>query len=82
MKAATTALVLLAFMTGIAFAGPCDDDLKKVDQALASDAVPAEQKAQVQDMREPRRRSSAGRATSRKAADVARRSHGHARRSQ
>ncbi|WP_373504730.1 hypothetical protein [Aestuariivirga sp.] len=51
MKAAVTALVLLALTTGIAFAGPCDDDLKKVDAALASDAVPAEQKAQVQDMR-------------------------------
>ena len=51
MKAAATALALLALTTGIAFAGPCDDDLKKVDAALASDAVPAEQKAQVQDMR-------------------------------
>ncbi len=32
-------------------AGPCDEDLKKIDQALASDTVTLDQKAQVQDMR-------------------------------
>jgi hypothetical protein len=45
---ATTMTVLLA---GAALAGPCEQDLKRIDRALQSDSVPAAQKVQVRDMR-------------------------------
>ena len=45
-----TALSTSALSTS-AFAGQCDDDLKKVDTAIKTTDLPADQKAQVKDIR-------------------------------
>lgn len=51
MKAAATALMMLAALSAPAFAGPCDQDLKALDEALAKETVQPDVKAQVADMR-------------------------------
>ena len=51
LKTLLLATALTACLAGSAFAGPCDDDLKKIDKALTSQDVAADQKAQVKDMR-------------------------------
>ena len=51
MKALALALALTAASSGLALAGPCQDELAKVDAALASKELPPEQRAQVEDMR-------------------------------
>lgn len=51
MKAAYVVFALLAATAGTALAGPCDDDLKKLDEALQSDQIAPDVKAQAQDMR-------------------------------
>lgn len=51
MKAFLTALALIAASSSLALAGPCQDDLKKVDAALASAELNPEQRAQAEDMR-------------------------------
>ena len=51
MKAVALSLALAALLPGLAFAGPCQDDLKKVDTALESQNVPPDQRAQLEDMR-------------------------------
>jgi hypothetical protein len=51
MKALALALALIAATSGLAVAGLCQDELKKVDAALASQELPPEQRAQAEDMR-------------------------------
>ena len=51
MKSAVTAILLLAALATPALAGPCDDDLKAIDAALAGGTLKPDVKAQVQDMR-------------------------------
>ena len=50
MKAAASALALLIALAAPAFAS-CAEDLQKIDQALASEQIAPDVKAQVQDMR-------------------------------
>ncbi len=51
MKTIAIALALAACLAGPAYAGQCDDDLKKIDKALATEDLAPDQKAQVKDMR-------------------------------
>ena len=51
MKTFTIALMFTAMLGGTAFAGQCQDDLKKIDKALKSEAIAPDQKAEVKDMR-------------------------------
>ncbi len=51
MRAAIAATALLLALAGPVMAAGCDADLKKIDAALAKDGVPADVKAQANDMR-------------------------------
>jgi hypothetical protein len=51
MKAFIVAIALSAVLPCAALAGACEDDLKKIDKALASTEIPADQRTQVEDMR-------------------------------
>lgn len=51
MKAILTALLLTAATSGLALAGPCQDDLKKVDDALAAQEISPDQRILAEDMR-------------------------------
>lgn len=51
MKAFLTALALIAASSSLALSASCQDDLKKVDTALASAELNPEQRAQAEDMR-------------------------------
>lgn len=51
MRAAFIAIGLLCAAAGTAFAGPCEEELSKVDEALKSPDVAPDIKAQAQDMR-------------------------------
>lgn len=51
MKAAFIALAFLAATAGSALAGPCEDGLKKLDQAIGSDQIAPDMKTQAEDMR-------------------------------
>lgn len=51
MKTFTFALLFAAMLGGTALGGQCQDDLKKIDKALKSEAIAPEQKAEVKDMR-------------------------------
>ena len=50
MKTAAAALILLAALSVPAVAGPCQDDLPKVETALAATDLTADEKTQIQDM--------------------------------
>ena len=52
MKSVRAAVLAIALFPAAAFAGPCDEGLRAVDQALVSGTVPAEQRGQVKDMRD------------------------------
>jgi hypothetical protein len=45
------AAIVLAALSGAAFAGQCQDDIEKIDAALASTDVGPDQRAQLEDMR-------------------------------
>lgn len=51
MKPQIIALGLLLAVSGTAWAGPCDDELGKVDEALTSSEIAPDVKTQAQDMR-------------------------------
>lgn len=51
MKTCLAAFALACLLSSTAQAASCADDLKKVDTALQSTDIPAEQKAQAEDMR-------------------------------
>ena len=50
MKSAIIAFGLLAMLAAPALAGPCEDGLRKLDEALQSPDVAPDVKAQAQDM--------------------------------
>lgn len=52
MKTRVLAALLAMALACPALAGPCEDSLEAVDQALAGQAVPLDQQAQVKDMRD------------------------------
>ena len=52
LKAASAAVIALILFAAPASAGPSEDSLKAVDKALSGGDVPADQKAQVKDMRD------------------------------
>lgn len=45
------AAVIAASFSGYALAGPCQDDLAKIDEALSSTKLPPKKRAAVEDMR-------------------------------
>lgn len=51
MKTAPAALALLLTLAGPAFAGQCQDDIGKIDTALASMELSPDERAQIEDMR-------------------------------
>lgn len=51
MKPVIIALGLLLAVSGTAWAGPCEDELAKLDEALKSSEIAPDVKAQAQDMR-------------------------------
>ncbi len=52
MKTLLLALALAAALPGAAHAGQCEDDIAKIDKALASMELAADERAQLEDMRE------------------------------
>jgi hypothetical protein len=51
MKTIMLAAALALALSGAAFAGQCQDDIEKIDQALASSEVGPDQRAELEDMR-------------------------------
>lgn len=51
MKTTIVAAVLCALVPGIALAGPCDQDIKKVDAEIKKGDLPPDERAQIKDMR-------------------------------
>ncbi len=51
MKSVIAAALLITAQSAFALAGPCQDDLARIDQALASGNVSPEQRSQIEDMR-------------------------------
>ena len=51
MKKTLLLFAIACAISGPAFAGQCEDDIAKIDQALASKDLPPDEKAQLQDMR-------------------------------
>ena len=51
MKPVIFAALLSILLPGAALAGQCQDDIAKIDKALATKDIPAEQKTQAEDMR-------------------------------
>ena len=51
MKTMIYAAVVLSALSSAAFAGQCQDDIEKIDAALASSDVGPDQRAQLEDMR-------------------------------
>lgn len=51
MKTLLFAALLISLAPAVAFAGQCQDDIAKIDKALATKDLPAEQKTQAEDMR-------------------------------
>ena len=51
MKTFVYAAVLLTALSSAAFAGQCQDDIEKIDAALAADELDADSRAQLEDMR-------------------------------
>jgi hypothetical protein len=52
MKRIVLATAFAAAMGGIALAGQCEDDIAKIDKALASMELAPDERAQLEDMRE------------------------------
>ncbi|HLF21716.1 MAG TPA: hypothetical protein VI582_04380 [Aestuariivirga sp.] len=52
IKRIILATALAAAMGGAALAGQCEDDIAKIDKALASMELAADERAQLEDMRE------------------------------
>jgi hypothetical protein len=51
MKSHIAVALLVIALPASAIAGPCQDDLARIDQALASGNVSPEQRGQIEDMR-------------------------------
>jgi len=51
MKTMIYAAVVLSALSTAAFAGQCQDDIEKIDAALASEELDADSRAQIEDMR-------------------------------
>jgi uncharacterized membrane protein len=51
MKRALLILAISIAVAGPASAGQCEDDIAKIDKALATKDLPPDEKAQLQDMR-------------------------------
>jgi len=51
MKAVALAAVLFTCLSGAAFAGQCQDDLAKIDKALATEELSPDERALAEDMR-------------------------------
>ncbi len=51
MKTFAIAASFALALSTAAFAGPCQDDIAKIDAALASGSVGPDQRAQIEDMR-------------------------------
>ena len=51
MRLALLALALLAALAAPAFADQCEDDIKKIEAALASQDISKDQRAQIEDMK-------------------------------
>ncbi len=51
MKTVIYAAVVLSALSTAAFAGQCQDDIEKIDAALASAELDANSRAQLEDMR-------------------------------
>ena len=51
MKTMIYAAVVLSALSTAAFAGQCQDDIEKIDAALASEELDADSRAQLEDMR-------------------------------
>ena len=51
MKTFAIAAVFALALSATAFAGQCQDDIEKIDAALASGDVGPDQRAQIEDMR-------------------------------
>lgn len=51
MKSVFAALAIILATAGSALAGPCEDGLKKLDEALQSDQISPDVKSQAEDMR-------------------------------
>lgn len=52
IKAVFLTLALVAALPGAAFAGQCEDDIAKIDNALAATELAPDERAQLKDMRE------------------------------
>jgi hypothetical protein len=51
MKPVIFAALFAAFVPGAAFAGQCQEDIAKIDKALATKELAAEERVQLEDMR-------------------------------
>jgi len=51
MRVALLALAMLASTTLPAFADQCEDDIKKIEAALASKEIASDERAQLEDMK-------------------------------
>ena len=51
MKTMIYAAVVFSALSTAAFAGQCQDDIEKIDAALASEELDADSRAQLEDMR-------------------------------
>lgn len=51
MKSVIFAALLVALLPAAAHAGQCQDDIAKIDKALSTKDIPADQKSQAEDMR-------------------------------
>ena len=52
MKSLFAALCGLAILSGAAYAGQCEDDIAKIETALASVELSSDQRAQLEDMKD------------------------------
>ncbi len=52
IKRIILAAILATTMGGVALAGQCEDDIAKIDKALASMDLTPDERAQLEDMRE------------------------------
>jgi len=52
MKSLCAAVCGLAMLSGAAFAGQCEDDIAKIENALAAMELSSDERAQLEDMKE------------------------------
>ena len=52
MKCLFAALCGFALLSGVAYAGQCEDDIAKIENALVSVELSSDQRAQLEDMKE------------------------------